>query len=89
MSDILFHAIEDAQAIVRKGGVYRQVKVYRRFDKNSKRNRLYVTYGSGYAYITRSMSMLGTSVPKLNVDDIDLPFEPEFDKLGRMVMPEK
>lgn len=39
----LFHIIDDAVAIIKtKGGVYRQVKVYRRADA------VYVSFGSGF-----------------------------------------
>lgn len=80
---MLFHIIPEAQAIIRTGGIYRQVKVYRRRTKNEDNDRIYVAYGSGYVYLCRQ----GTSVPKLHWEEIDLPFKEEYNSLGRMVVP--
>lgn len=81
---MLFHIIPDANAITRNNGVYRQVKVYRRRHRTEDRDRIYVGYGGGFVYLSRNG---GTSGPKLHCEDVDLPFEPEYDSLGRMVVP--
>ena len=75
---MLFAEIEGAVAIVASKGVYRQVKVYER------KRRVYVQYGGGFIWVWRK----GTSIPKVRVDDIQLPFEPEWDAHGNMLVPE-
>jgi hypothetical protein len=70
----LFHRIDDAQAIIRaKGGVFKQVELYRRND------RLYVKNGGGFLRIEGSNSMgWDTSSPSVSVlqlpDDIGIDF---------------
>ncbi len=76
---MLFYQIPDAVAIVRKKGLFRQVKVYYRG------RHIYAQQGSGFVFITNH----GTSIPDLKVVDIDLGFEPEFCTLGRMMIPDK
>jgi hypothetical protein len=58
----LFHVIEDAFAIVRSRGVYRQVKVYRRGTE------IFVAHGGGYAKL---VGMHGCTVPDLYIVDIE------------------
>lgn len=59
-----FHVIDDAAAIIRAKGVYRQVKVYRRGDA------LFAAYGTGFIKLSSSG---GTSHPNISWLDIDLP----------------
>lgn len=74
----MFHIIPEAFAVTRKGGIYKQTTVYQH------NGRIFVKEGSGYVYVYRQ----GTSIPKLHIDEIILPFEQTFDSLGRMVVPE-
>lgn len=76
-----FHVIEDAAAVlVTKGGVYRQVKVYRR-GAGLVGGELFAGHGSGFIRLYRG----GTSVPTIRLDALDLP-QPlgvSYDSLGR------
>ena len=60
----LFHVIDDAQAIVRSRGVYRQVKVYHRGGK------VYAGHGNGFI---RLHAHNGTSAPNISWVGLDLP----------------
>lgn len=80
---MLFHIIPEAQAILRNNGVYRQVKVFRRRHRGEDRDRIFVAYGGGFVYVMRN----GTSVSKLHCEDVMLPFDTEYDSLGRIVVP--
>lgn len=77
----LFHLIPEAAAVVVSKCVYRQVKVYHRGG------RIYVSHGSGFVFVQRVCAALKTSLPDVRVDEIELPFEQEFDQLGRLVLP--
>lgn len=59
-----FHVIDDAAAIIRIKGVYRQVKLYRRGDA------LFAGYGSGFIKLSPGG---GTSHPNVSWLDLDLP----------------
>jgi hypothetical protein len=74
---ITFHAIDDAVVILRNKGVYKQVKAYKRAG------RIYAAYGSGFISLRKD----GTSAPNVNVDGLELGFEPEYTALGHMVEP--
>lgn len=64
----LFHAIEDAEAIIRKGVVHKQVKLYQRGGT------VYVQHAGGYVRITGKFgSEYGTADPNLKVLDLDGP----------------
>lgn len=82
----MFHHIEGAKAItVTKNGLYRQADIYRYKD------RLYVKHGNGYAWVIKTSNRserLDTSVPDLRVEELDLPFNTVFDKLGRLIHPD-
>ena len=61
----LFHLIEDAEAIIYQGGVYKQVKLYHRGE------RVFIGIGGGFARITAKFGdSWGTSHPKAKVVDI-------------------
>lgn len=61
----LFHRIDEAQAIVSKGGVFKQVEVYHRDGK------VYVATAGGYARVTTKFgSTWGTTIPALKVHDM-------------------
>lgn len=57
-----FHIIEDAAAILRSKGVYRQAKVYRRGRD------IYAAYGSGYIKLGASG---GTTLPSVSWDGLE------------------
>lgn len=64
----LFQQVEDAKAIVKMKGVYKQTDVYQR------QGYLYVQHGSGYAALIRgNVTPIGTSVANLLVDDLYMP----------------
>lgn len=58
----LFHIIDDAQAIIKQNGVFRQVKVYRRGID------IYVASGTEFIKL---MSRGNTSVPSVSWLDLD------------------
>ena len=61
----LFHVIEDGQAIIRqKGGVFRQVKVYRRGSD------VFVASGTGFVKL---LGMNSTTAPNISVVELDAP----------------
>lgn len=74
---IRFHVIDDAAVILRRNGVYRQSKVFRRGDA------LYAAYGAGFL---RLMGNSGTSVPSISWDDIDAGCETMVDRMGRLTV---
>lgn len=64
----LFQQIEDAKAIVKIKGLYKQVDVYHR------QGYLYVRYTGGYAALIRDVvTQIGTTVPNLRVDALYMP----------------
>ena len=58
----LFHVIDDAQAILLSGGVYKQVKVYRRGKQ------IFAAHGGGFV---RLFGYNGTSHPRVSWREID------------------
>ena len=62
----LFHQIEDAEAIVRlKGGVHKQLKLYRR------RDRIFIGISGGYLRVCAKFGdTWGTANPSINVIDM-------------------
>lgn len=68
-----FHVIEDAAAILRIKGVYRQVKIYRRGDA------LFAGYGAGFVKLSPGG---GTSHPNVSWLDVDLPSGMEHREIG-------
>jgi hypothetical protein len=71
----LFHVIDDAHAILRSRGVYRQVKVYRRGSQ------LYAQYGSGFVGLRRDG---GTTVPTISHVHLEGVGEVSHDALGAL-----
>lgn len=76
---ICFHKIEDAVIILVSKGTFKQTDVYQRSGY------IYAKHGGGYVRLQKHEK--GTSCPKLNYDELYLPFEPEYDAIGRMMMP--
>lgn len=74
----MFHVIPDAFAITRSNGLFRQVPVYHH------NGRIFVKHGAGYAHIHSNGD---TSVPKLRLDEIELPFKESYDRVGYMTLP--
>ena len=70
----LFHIVDEAQVVLRSGGVFYQRKVYRRA------NRLYAGHGGGFI---RLGAYDATSYPKVSWESLDYPAETliTFDKL--------
>lgn len=60
----LFHIIDDAVVIVRRNGVYRQCKLYR------KGVDVFAQVGGGFV---RLLAMGGTSQPAVSWDDFHVP----------------
>lgn len=75
---MLFNIIPDAWAILRKNGVYRQVKVYNRGLA------LYASYGSGFLKLG---SRKGTSHYTVYLDELQVPFEVISTPLGWLEAP--
>lgn len=67
MSDKLFHKIDDAQVVLSRGGVYKQVAVFRRFD--GKEHGLYAAVSGGYVRLGGGG---GTSAPRVSWLDLDM-----------------
>lgn len=65
MTDKLFHELDGDCVVMFSKGVYRQAKLYRRYD--GKEHQLYAKWGSGYA---RLLSAGGTTVPCVTWLDI-------------------
>lgn len=61
MTKLLFHEIQDGVAIIRRGGVYKQVGLFHRDG------RVYAEASGGYIRIGKQ----GTSVAAISVDAID------------------
>lgn len=75
----MFTIIEESYIVLRKGGVFRQSKVYVR------NGYLYAGYGSGFVMLSRHEQ--GTSVPKMTYEDLTIPFQPAKDQIGRLMKP--
>ncbi len=68
MSDKLFHELDETdQVVLFNRGVYRQARLYRRYD--GKDHGLYAKYGGGYV---RLSGRGGTSVPHITWLDLDI-----------------
>lgn len=68
----LFQQIEDAKAIIKIKGLYKQVDVYRR------QGYLYVRHGGGYVGLIRVFgNQIGTTVPHTRVDALYMPDDME------------
>ena len=64
----LFHAIDDAEAIIRKGVILKQVKLYQRGGT------VYVPHSGGYVRITAKLgNEYGTADANVKVIDLDGP----------------
>jgi hypothetical protein len=74
----MFNVIPDATIVTRSNGVFRQHAVYQH------KGQIFIKWGSGYVYVMRN----GTSVPKVFIDEMVLPFEPRYDVHTRAFMPE-
>lgn len=64
-----FHIIPEAEAIIRRKGVFKQVKVFERKDEAGDR-ALYIGAGGGFVrlYINHA-----TGIPDVSWDDIEIP----------------
>lgn len=62
----LFHRIEEAQAVIRRKGIYRQVPLYHRNGK------IYAAYQGGYIQLLRSSS---TTHPDTSWEEVFDPLE--------------
>ena len=76
----MFHQVQDAFAVTRSNGLFRQTPLFKH------KGKLYVKHGSGYAWVQKSGD---TSVPNLRIDELDLPFEETYNKLGYLCLPEE
>lgn len=74
-----FHIVEDAVVILSSKGVFKQSDIYVR------KNYIYAKHGSGFIRLQRHEK--GTSAPSVYYDDLYLPFTPEYDNIGRMMVP--
>lgn len=74
----MFHVIPDAAVVTCTNGIYRQHEVYKYKD------RVFIKSGTGYAWIMKSGD---TSIPKMRVDELVLPFKEEHNKLGYLMVP--
>lgn len=74
-----FHVIEDAAVIIRRKGLFRQVRVFLRG------NGIYASYAGGFV---RLYAMGGTGIPDLSWDEIDLNNgqEPFSDTHGKLLI---
>jgi hypothetical protein len=70
----LFHCIDGHNAILRKNGVYRQTKLYKRGDY------IYAGYSGGFVGLCRSG---GTSSPDVSWDTVTITYD--F-RDGRMIL---
>lgn len=75
----MFHQVQDAFAVTRINGLFRQVPIFK------YKGKLYVKHGSGFAWVQTSGD---TSVPHLRVDELELPFEETYNTLGYLCLPE-
>lgn len=75
----MFHEIPDAVAITRANGIFRQAKVFK------YNGRIFVRHGSGYVWILNNGD---TSCPTVRLEEIELPFEKCYNRLGYMCLPE-
>lgn len=74
----MLHIIQDAFAITYSKGLFRQVPMFHRDNKN-----IYIKHGSGFALVLRNGD---TSVPFLRVDEFDTAgMASTYDKLGRLI----
>ena len=78
-SSMTFHIVEDAVVILSSKGVFKQSDIYVR------KNYIYAKHGSGYIRLQRHEK--GTSCPAVYYEDLYLPFVPEYDNIGRMMVP--
>lgn len=79
----MFHHIPDAKAITRaNNGVFRQVDLYRYKD------RIFIKQSGGFAWILKAGSQIVTSMPSVNIDELELPFKETYNRLGYLVHPE-
>ncbi len=70
---MFFHQIPDCQCILKSKGVFRQSRVYRRYDK------IYAEWGKGFV---RLLSNGGTTMPSVLWDDIEESPHVKFAALG-------
>lgn len=75
----LFHEIPDAIAVTRRNGVFRQAKVFK------YNGRIFVEHGNGFVWALKGGD---TSSPTVRLEDIELPFEKCYNKLGYMCTPD-
>ena len=79
MQSVYLHKVEEAFIILVRKGSFKQTEVY------SRKGYLYARHGSGFIRLQKHEK--GTSCPNVYYDDIYLPFEPEYDNIGRMMLP--
>lgn len=75
----MFVIIEEGHIVLRKGGIYRQAKVYVR------NGYIYAGYSGGFIRLLKHEK--GTSCPHVTYDELHLPFEPEYDSIGILKKP--
>lgn len=75
-----FHIIDEAEAIIRTGGVYKQVKLFQRDGG------IYAGIAGGYVRLYHGG---GTGLPKVMWDDIEIPGVTGYakDGTGRLSLP--
>jgi hypothetical protein len=64
--DKLFHEIEQSHVILASGGVYRQAKLYRRFDGHE--HQLFAKHGGGFIRLLAASGTSHHSVRWLHLD---------------------
>lgn len=75
----MFALIEDGYVLLRKGGVFKPAKVYVR------NGYLYANYSGGFVRLSKNEG--ATSCRDLLYEDLQLPFEPKADQIGRLQKP--
>lgn len=78
----MFTIIEDAKAVTKCKGIYRQVKMYER------QSRIYVSWSNGYISVNKASSKLATSIPDVTIDEMVLPIEHKYTSTGYLVIKE-
>lgn len=73
----VFSPIDEGQAILREGGVYKQVPLYT-YD-----NRVFAKHGSGF--ISLNKHNFSTSKPTVAWVEVSIE-QPKYDSIGRMIL---
>lgn len=69
--DKLFHKVEGLQAVLLRGGVYRQVDLYRKYIAEDDEHRLFAKHGGGFISLGGhgGTSHYGTTWLEIEADD--------------------